>query len=215
MTQIPPKKDYYRLLRVHPQASMSEIKKAYRQLALQFHPDKNPGDIAFSQALFAEINEAYRVLSNIVSRKNYDASNYNNSSFLLFRNFDEWKAQIDTIRKYVMSADPFRLQRDELYYIMETILDKPYTFWIQEQEAIHDRPCILSQLLDISKYLTHKQLTEINYRLQMIFQQPVEVMRINNHLAEMKRAAIWQRFSWIFAIFLTMLFCFIIIIFTR
>jgi len=215
MTQIPPKKDYYRLLRVHPQASMSEIKKAYRQLALQFHPDKNPGDIAFSQALFAEINEAYRVLSNIVSRKNYDAANYNNSSFLLFRNFDEWKAQIDTIRKYVMSADPFRLQRDELYYIMETILDKPYTFWIQEQEAIHDRPCILSQLLDISKHLTHKQLTEINYRLQMIFQQPGEVMRINNHLAETKRAAVWQRFSWIFAIFLTILFCFIIIIFTR
>lgn len=61
-------KDYYRILGVGKSASTDEIKRAYRKLAHQYHPDKNSGD----DAKFKELNEAYQVLGNDEKRARYD-----------------------------------------------------------------------------------------------------------------------------------------------
>ncbi|MCS6789250.1 MAG: molecular chaperone DnaJ [Patescibacteria group bacterium] len=63
-----PKKDYYKILGVNRNASDEEIKKAYRKLAHQYHPDKPTGD----EQKFKEINEAYQVLSDKKKREFYD-----------------------------------------------------------------------------------------------------------------------------------------------
>ena len=65
-------KDPYRTLGVDKKASDDEIKKAYRKLARQYHPDKNPGD-ASAEERFKEIQEAYSILSDADKRKRYDA----------------------------------------------------------------------------------------------------------------------------------------------
>ena len=57
------KRDYYEVLGVSRNADAAEIKKAYRKLALQYHPDRNPGDKA-AEEKFKEAAEAYDVLSN-------------------------------------------------------------------------------------------------------------------------------------------------------
>src|SRR5215213_6772440 len=64
--------DYYDTLGVKKGASEEEIKKAYRKLARQWHPDANPGD-AGAEERFKEIQEAYSVLSDAEKRKQYDA----------------------------------------------------------------------------------------------------------------------------------------------
>jgi curved DNA-binding protein len=64
-------KDYYKILGVERKASADDIRKAYRKLAMQFHPDKNPGDKK-SEDKFKEINEAYQVLSDEQKRARYD-----------------------------------------------------------------------------------------------------------------------------------------------
>jgi curved DNA-binding protein len=66
-----PGKDYYKTLEVPRTASQEEIKKAYRKLAMKYHPDRNKGDKT-AEAHFKEINEAYAVLSNSEKRKQYD-----------------------------------------------------------------------------------------------------------------------------------------------
>lgn len=64
-------KDYYKILGVEKKATEAEIKKAYRDLAKQFHPDKNPGDKK-AEEKFKEINEAYEVLGDATKREKYD-----------------------------------------------------------------------------------------------------------------------------------------------
>lgn len=64
-------KDYYQLLGVKKGASAEEIKKAYRKLAVKYHPDKNPGDKQ-AEERFKEINEAYAVLSDPQKKAQYD-----------------------------------------------------------------------------------------------------------------------------------------------
>lgn len=84
--------DYYKLLGVDKSASTAEIKKAYRKLALKYHPDQNNGDKA-AEAKFKEVNEAYAVLSDTQKRQQYDT--YGSAEFHqrfsqedIFRGFD-------------------------------------------------------------------------------------------------------------------------------
>lgn len=65
------KRDYYEVLGVSKSASDDEIKKAYRKLAVKYHPDRNPGDKE-AEAKFKEINEAHEVLSDKQKRARYD-----------------------------------------------------------------------------------------------------------------------------------------------
>ncbi len=64
-------KDYYKILGVDKNASQAEIKKAYRKLAVKYHPDKNQGN-KVSEEKFKELNEAYEVLGDPEKRKKYD-----------------------------------------------------------------------------------------------------------------------------------------------
>ncbi|MBM3443636.1 MAG: molecular chaperone DnaJ [Bacteroidetes bacterium] len=65
------KRDYYEILGVTKTSSVDEIKKAYRKVAMQFHPDRNPGDKA-AEEKFKEAAEAYEVLSDADKRAQYD-----------------------------------------------------------------------------------------------------------------------------------------------
>ena len=65
-------KDYYKILGVEKSATKEEISKAFRKLALKYHPDKNPNDKA-AEEKFKEITEAHEVLSDPEKRKKYDA----------------------------------------------------------------------------------------------------------------------------------------------
>ena len=65
------KRDYYDVLNVGQSASGSDIKAAYRKMAMKYHPDRNPGDTE-AESKFKEASEAYEVLSDDSKRKMYD-----------------------------------------------------------------------------------------------------------------------------------------------
>ena len=64
--------DYYQILGVGREAAADEIKKAYRKLAMKYHPDKAKGDKKQAEEKFKQISEAYAVLSNPEKKKEYD-----------------------------------------------------------------------------------------------------------------------------------------------
>ncbi|KAK7794778.1 hypothetical protein R5R35_004119 [Gryllus longicercus] len=72
--------DYYRVLEVQRSASTADIKKAYRKLALKWHPDKNPDNLDEATKRFKEISEAYEVLSDETKRRMYDQRGQRSSS---------------------------------------------------------------------------------------------------------------------------------------
>ena len=71
VTKLSTKRDYYDVLGVDRNADEQAIKKAYRKLAMKYHPDRNP-DNKEAEEKFKEVNEAYEVLSDATKRQNYD-----------------------------------------------------------------------------------------------------------------------------------------------
>lgn len=78
------KKDYYQILEIQRHASEADIKKAFKKLALKYHPDRNKGD-AHAEKKFKEINEAYQTLSDPEKKKRYDQ--FGNTDFTGFEGF--------------------------------------------------------------------------------------------------------------------------------
>lgn len=62
---------YYRVLELNPDATDSDIKKAFRRLSVKYHPDKNPGDQAAAQK-YLEVNKAYEILTDPEKKQLYD-----------------------------------------------------------------------------------------------------------------------------------------------
>ena len=81
-------KDYYEVLGVKKEATPEEIRKAYKKLAIKWHPDKNPDNKEEAEAKFKEISEAYSVLSDAEKRKEYDNRDTANFKGFEFNNFD-------------------------------------------------------------------------------------------------------------------------------
>ena len=83
-----PQKDYYEILGVSKEATPEEIRKAYRKLALKWHPDKHVDDKKEAEEKFKEIAEAYSVLSDPDKKREYDTGGVDFEGFGDFDNFD-------------------------------------------------------------------------------------------------------------------------------
>lgn len=109
--------EYYRVLGVPKAASESDIKKAYRKLALRWHPDKNPNNKEEAEKKFKEISEAYEVLSDKEKRDIYDrfgknALNGNGGSDFAYNNFGPpfhftFRSPMEVFAEFFGGRDPF------------------------------------------------------------------------------------------------------------
>lgn len=121
-------KDYYSILELAPSATIPEIKKAYRRLALQYHPDKNNNDM-YATVQFTEIKEAYEVLTNPAKKEYYLQQRWYNQSMGKRKTQDVITPvtvlmQVLELEKYVSTLDVFRMDKAGLQeYILGLISD--------------------------------------------------------------------------------------------
>lgn len=134
------KRDYYEILGVGKDAGKDEVKKAYRKLALQYHPDRNPGD-KDAEDKFKEATEAYEVLSDPEKRANYDRFGHagvNGAGFgnfqggAAFRDFQDIFGGFGDFFDEIFGGGGGRRSRnsarrgDSLQYNLEIALDEAY-----------------------------------------------------------------------------------------
>lgn len=121
-------KDYYKILELEPSANLTDIKKSYRRLAQQFHPDKTHND-PYASARFDAIKEAYEVLTNPSKKAHYLQQRWYNQSTGI-RKTQEIVTPASVIKqaleleKYVSRLDQFRMDKYGLHdYIAGLISD--------------------------------------------------------------------------------------------
>jgi molecular chaperone DnaJ len=107
---LPEKRDYYEVLGVDRNATEADLKKAYRKLAKQYHPDVNPGNQE-AEAKFKEVNEAYAVLSDPQKRQQYDRFGHAGMNGTGFEGFGGFDFGFDDIFESFFGGSPFGRSR--------------------------------------------------------------------------------------------------------
>lgn len=158
--------DYYKILRVNYNAKPYEIKKAYRKLALLYHPDKNPSDKNKYQKIFTEINEAYNVLSKSESRKRYDLI-YKTKIIQKKTTISPhlFLEKINNIRKFIYTKGRNKISETALYKALYNLLsDNNLKFLlIKNEKEINEE--IIKEVLKCCNFLTSQNMNDITGRL--------------------------------------------------
>lgn len=171
--------DYYKLLGVLPNATTEEIKKAYRQLALKYHPDRNFGDKS-SEAFFKKFTEAYTILSNPEERENYNydykknQQTTSNQSQHHKRTGPKQETQItpqvifavfQETRKKLRWIDKSRINQAALYNSLNDILSTNTINFLLAWGDANTNKQIIDEVITCCKFLSYHYIEKLSPKL--------------------------------------------------
>lgn len=208
-----PSRDYYKILGISPAATTQEVKKAFRKLALLYHPDRNPGRQTYlSTERFSAIQEAYKVLSDARLRAQYQYARHvlhpQTVARPLAASAAEVRALAQKLHNNTRHLDPFRINRDLLYLQIMDLLSDHHLHLLQEQaDPLINRD--IWQLLSGSlRHLSLAQLAAIQDRLATLTRHDKQAStELARFCKENKRYHYWNRYKIIVALSLALLFC--------
>jgi molecular chaperone DnaJ len=187
-------KDYYRTLGVNTSATAQDIKKAYRALAVKYHPDKNPGN-DLAEAHFKEIQEAYATLSNTRKRELYDEERWL-SGMGRKTNYREaltpaWLLGVcQELTRSLAEMDIHRISHNALRAYMLLILSDSHLGVLKQANEHETNTTIVNELLKAAAHLPVRYLPEIEERLLTIAgDDPAMIAAINYALESRIRKA--------------------------
>jgi DnaJ-class molecular chaperone len=162
-------KDYYRILEIEPSAGLPEIKKGYRKLAQQFHPDKKQND-PYAAAKFAEIKEAYEVLTNPAKKEYYLQQRWYNQSTGKRKTQNiitpvTVLKQVLELEKYVSTVDVHRMDKQGLSDYINDVLSGSVIAQLLPFKEPHINHQIILTVLKAMEQLKLKQAEIISNQL--------------------------------------------------
>jgi molecular chaperone DnaJ len=185
-------KDYYKILGLSPDAQLTEIKKSYRRLAMQYHPDKNEEN-KIAAAHFKEIKEAYEILSDPNKREKYHQQRWYSQA--LGRRFangvpitpDSVLKECLFLDQYVCTLDKFRIDYEGLYlYIIQipsyNTIDSLKLF--NDSEANHS---IVNALLRSTSDLPYEFALKLSERLMLLAENDEDMIASINRYQDTKK----------------------------
>ena len=200
-------KDYYKILEIEPSATLTEIKKAYRRLAQQYHPDKNASK-EYALTYFAEIKEAYEVLTNPAKKDYYLQQRWYQQSI----GKKEFQSQPITppnilkqfieLDKHVARLDTFRMDKQGLYEYISNLLSDETIEQLRKFNETDINKEIIETTIRTAGYLHFQQAEKIAEKMYTLSgKEPATTMRIDLFLQQFKKRSQWEK-SKIYIIFL-------------
>jgi len=206
-------KNYYDILEVSPFATQEEIRRAYRKLALQHHPD-TATDITNANRKFHELQQAYKVLSNDIKRQEYHYKHFNFN----YKDRKEVNADIILMESrqltgLVKAINPHKIDFDALLYHLKLILSA-HNIALLQASPEQTRHWVVKELLNCCQVLRYKDAYNICQQL-LPLASPQQQQQISLFLSRKKRELYWNRYKVLLVLAVAVLFCVTIYFFGR
>lgn len=197
---------------------MEDIKKSFRRLAHEFHPDKNPDNV-FAEARFREIHEAYTVLSHEERRALYDYERWLSGRFtrqaaILTPAY--LLQEVQKLNAHIAEIDVYRMNKELLHqYLMFLFSDEKIAI-IQLKADTDTVNALVAAIMQTVAVLPHYFALAVLQRLkETTAAYPYESKRIDLMINKRRREAQWQRlFPWL-ALLVTLLLCLAMYLFSK
>lgn len=203
--------DYYQLLNLTSTANLGEIKKAFRKMAMRYHPDKNPDNIKAAEK-FSRIQEAYFVLSDAKRRAAYHLQRYSGKQKNIFTQpVADTAALISLAEKLynqVSLQDPFRSDRDQLYFAINSLLSDENLRLLAEENNVLVISAFLNYLFPAAAQLSLPRIRQLSEKLYPLVQQhPDTRQQLQKFMRSARQIYFWNRYKTGIALLLTLLCC--------
>ncbi|PZF73312.1 J domain-containing protein [Taibaiella soli] len=214
-----PFKDHYKTLAVPPNASLQEIKKAYRALAHQYHPDKNTHN-QYTEGFFREIQEAYHVLSNAHRRVAYDEERWLAGYSMTKQPASvtpEWiYQQCLSLSKHMTTVDIYRMSHAALRDYILLILSNDDMAILERANHQELNRNIVGELLKSMKSLRYDYIPEIIARLNTLAASDIILLaEIKKLTAEQQKQAEWEKIKPYVLILVVVILCVLMLIYGK
>ncbi len=206
-------KDYYSILEVSPSATILTIKRAYRRLALKYHPDKNGGNALYEQK-FREINEAYRVLSDVQKRNDYNYARAGRRHHNHQRTYADPVnttsiiAHTKKLQDKVMHSDPARMNTEALYrQVMLLLNERNYLLFNKEGDE-QQAAIFIKSIFFICRNLPYPSVQNVVLHLVHFAGTNNKVLtEIREFEQAVKYRWLWHQYKILLVIFMVIIIC--------
>ncbi len=208
-------KDYYRILGVPPEAPHADIKRKFRTLALQYHPDRNV-DNEFAVIRFREIQEAYNVLSNQTLRISYDREwrlQFPGASVNRVKEVSTASVlkEADALISYIRQADLYRFNKDYVFTRIREILSEENMAVLLHTADRKTNTQITERLMEAATKLSWKSVTSLIPALQKLSDySDLPANRFPDWKKKLRLNDYWERYYPWAALLIAVLICFAI-----
>lgn len=203
--------DYYQILRVLPTASAAEIKKSYRQLAMEFHPDRNASIRAAEQ--FTLIKEAYAVLSDAKQRRRYDATRFHESvqTTRIATTPEEVRWMSEELVNRLQKMNPERINRDKLVIDLEAVLSVYHIQLLEKWKDEKQNELLVQDILFCLENVDQSDCLRLVHTLYSLEGLTLTMRKkIDQFVISYQRNYYWNKYKIVVALIIAVLLCYLI-----